>query len=404
MKRLFAIILCISIALMLAACSVDNPYEDYNSTSIAPTESNTAPKDDTTGPNTNQTFEQLPIFAVSVPTVTQEEKADDGTVIFRYTFQNISLVGPEPEVADEIILDFLNQIDATAADAEAIKTAAMSAYRNGETWNPYLCQITFEPMRIDTSVISFFGSYTNYSGEPHPETTYPSITYDLVNGRKLQLGDILTKMESSEPLYNCVIESLNEQKDDKQLYTGFKDTVKERFSKDITKDASWFLAQDGLCFYFSPYEIAPYSSGLIIAKIPYDSLTGILDDAYFPAEEDISGGDVRADVFNESDLEKYTQFSEIVMEEGSKILLHTDQSVYDIRIYSGSWSANGTVFTQEHAVFAAHTLTPGDAVMIESMFTDTLPNLQLTYRTNGNSVCKYISFDKQTNTVILIDG
>ncbi len=403
MKKFAAIICCISIMLTLIACSVNNPYKDYTSSTKNPSES-TAANDETTDATSNQPVKQLPMFAVSVPTVTQEEKADDGSVLFRYTYQNISLVGPEPEVADKIILDFLNRIDATAANADAIRTAAKSVYQAGNNWNPYLCQITFDPMRIDTSVISFFGSYANYSGTPHPETTFPSMTYDLLTGNTLKLGDILTQMESSDPLYNAVISALNAQKDEKQLYDGFEATVKERFSKDITNDDDWYLSQEGLCFYFSPYEVAPYSSGIVVAQIPYSSLAGILDDAYFPAEEDASFGVVKADVFNESDLDKFTQFSEVVLVDGAKILLHTDKSVYDIRITKGSWSANGTVFTPEHTVFAAYTLTPGDAVMVESEFSGTLPSLQLTYRSNSGSVCKYISFSTQSNSVILTDG
>ena len=309
MKQFAAIILCISIPLMLIACSVDTPYKDYTSTTKTTLESTEDTTTGTDSTSSDQAVEQLPMFAVSVPTVTQEEKAEDGSVLFRYTFQNISLVGPEPDVADKIIVDFLNRIDATAANAEAIRTAAKDAYQPGNAWNPYLCQLIFDPMRIDTSVISFFGSYANYSGTPHPETTFPSMTYDLLTGNTLKLGDILTQMESSDPLFNGVIEALNKQKDEKQLYDGFEATVKERFAKDITKDDSWYFSQEGLCFYFSPYEIAPYSSGVVVAQIPYSSLVGILKDAYFPAEEDASFGEIKADVFNESDLEKFTQFS-----------------------------------------------------------------------------------------------
>lgn len=404
MKQFAAIILCISIPLMLIACSVDTPYKDYTSTTKTTLESTEDTTTGTDSTSSDQAVEQLPMFAVSVPTVTQEEKAEDGSVLFRYTFQNISLVGPEPDVADKIIVDFLNRIDATAANAEAIRTAAKDAYQPGNAWNPYLCQLIFDPMRIDTSVISFFGSYANYSGTPHPETTFPSMTYDLLTGNTLKLGDILTQMESSDPLFNGVIEALNKQKDEKQLYDGFEATVKERFEKDITKDDSWYFSQEGLCFYFSPYEIAPYSSGVVVAQIPYSSLVGILKDAYFPAEEDASFGEIKADVFNESDLEKFTQFSEVILTDGAKILLHTDKSVYDIRITKGSLSANGAVFTPEHTVFAAYTLTPGDAVMVESSFSGTLPTLQLTYRTNDSSVCKYISFSAQSNSVNLTDS
>ncbi len=402
MKKTCAVLLIISILLLFGACSVsDDLYSYYPSTET--TDNTLQSSGETTEALVEQPVVQLPTVAVSVPTVTHEEKAEDGTVIFRYTTQNISLVGPEPEVADKIILDFLNRADATSVNAETICAAAKKAYKPGNAWSPYLSQITYEPMRIDEGVLSFFGSYTNYTGTPHPETTYPAITYDLTTGNLLQLSDILTDTDISDTLYASVIDALNAQKNEKYLYDGFEDTVKDRFAKDVLRDECWFLSQEGLCFYFSPYEIAPYSSGVIIAQIPYSALAGIMNDAYFPAEQDTSLGDIAANVFNESDLSNFTQFSEVILSDGSKILLHTDKSVYNIRITQGTWSANGTTFTPGHTVFAAYTLTHGDAVMVESAFSEALPTIQLSYDSNGKTVCKYISFGPKSNSVNLID-
>ena len=402
MRKILIMILAICLLLSLAGCTT--PANKTQGSTSSSTSAEPTAEDTTVASDADASVEQMPMVSVAVPVITQTEEAHDGTVIFNYTFQNISLIVPDPEVADKVIVDFLNRIDQTSSNAEAIRSAAQNNYTTGASWNPYLCQITYDPMRVDYGVLSMFGSYASYSGTPHPETSYVSANYDLVTGELLSLDDILTEDASADTLYQSVVDALTLLKEENYLYEGFEETVNDRFSKGLAHDDAWYFSQDGLCFYFSPYEIAPYSSGVIIAEVPYDQLTGILNDAYFPAERETAAGSVDVEIFDENDLEKFTQFAEIVLAEGSdKILLHTDKSVYDIRIETGSWSSDGSTFTPEHTVFAAYSLTPGDAIMVESQFKDTLPTLRLCYTTNGKTVWCYISLSDDGTVALTTD-
>ena len=38
--------------------------------------------------------------------------------------------------------------------------------------------------------------------------------------------------------------------------------------------------EEGIVFYFNPYEIAPYAGGIVEYKIPYDSLKDVLNKNY----------------------------------------------------------------------------------------------------------------------------
>ena len=143
---------------------------------------------------------------------------------------------------------------------------------------------------------------------------------------------------------------------------------------------------------FAPYEIAPYSSGTIHATIPYEKLTGILDDKYFPAEKETAAGTLYAELFSEDAAKKHTQFAEVILNNsGDKVLLHTDHYIQDLQIISGSWSADDSTFIPENVVFAAYGLTVGDAIMLETEFAPTAPTIQIRYTTHEKTITTYLS-------------
>lgn len=403
MRRIIPIILVFCLLTGLAGCSFlkDTTYGNETASTGNTTQND---QDDTTS-GSNITVQQLPMVAVAVPVVTKSETAEDGTVLFNSTFQNISLIVPDPEVADKIIIDFLNRTDVHTSN-DSILSLAKSIYTDGaESFTPYWAQITYEPMRLDKGVLGMFGSYASYTGAAHAEVLCRSVNYDMVTGKVLSLSDILTDTATSSDICQLVLDSLTAQKEEKGLYEGFETTVKDFFGNSTLSNADWFFSDTGLCFFFSPYEIAPYSCGAIIAEIPYSSLVGIMNDTYFPAERETAFGSVQAEVFDEATLDRFTQFAEVVLEEGSdKILLYTDKSVYDVRVETGTWSSDGSTFTPDHTVLAAYSLTPGDAIMIDSPLNNTLPTLRLSYNTNGETVRFYVTVNRSENTVSLIES
>lgn len=387
MKPYIAFFLIFSMLLSLAAC--DLPLKPAEDSTTSPTEAFTPPESTNSTTEPEPVLPQTPLITVSLPVITESSTTDDGTVLFNYTFQNISLVTPDADVADLVIIDFLNRIDATRASAESIHSMALSAYRGQTTWTPYLCMISYTPKRIDSGVLSMFGTQASYYGSPHPETVYSALNYDLVTGTALTLGDILSEGDFIDILLQFTLEALEEQKERSYLYSGYEQTVASLFSGSSLQN-SWFFSPEGLCFYFVPYEIAPYASGVITAEIPYEKLPGILKDAFFPSERDIAAGEVSVSLFKTADLEIYSRFSEVVLTPDSdKLLLHTDETVRNLVIETGTWSSSGSFFTAQHSVFAASSLSSGDAVMIETKLSHT-PTLRLQYDTDDQHVSMYI--------------
>ena len=387
MKSYIAFFLILSMLLSLAACGLPpKPTEDSTSSL---TEAFTPSESATGATEPEPMLPQTPLISVSLPVITESSTTDDGTVLFNYTFQNISLVTPDADVADLVIIDFLNRIDTTRTAAESIHAMALAAYKGQPSWTPYLCMISYAPKRIDSGVLSLFGTQASYYGSPHPETVYSALNYDLVTGTALTLGDILSEGDFIDILLQYTLEALAAQKESSYLYSGYEQTVASLFSGNSLQN-SWFFSPEGLCFYFVPYEIAPYASGVITAEIPYEKLPGILKDAFFPSERDIAAGEVSVSLFKTADLEIYSRFSELVLTPDSdKLLLHTDETIHNLVIETGNWSSTGSFFTAQHSVFAASSLSNGDAVMIETKLSHT-PALRLQYDTDDQHKSMYI--------------
>lgn len=299
--------------------------------------------------------EQQPMFAVALPVVTDEHKSDEDAVLLRSVYQNMELTVPDPEVADEVIIDFLNRIDPMTSESEALLAQAKDAYTPGAEFTPYLSQIIFTPERLDQGILSLMGEYVVYQGSAHPEVNTLSVTYDLTSGKALTSKDILLDGADMSALAESVLNALAEQKD--ALYEGYDSTVKA-----LLKDSeNWYLSKTGLVFYFSPYEIGPYASGVITAEIPYSALTGILNDAYFPAEKDTSFGHMDVTVFDVDAMASFTQIAEVVCaQDGQKAILYTQGLLENVRICT----------PDGFPVFASATLSPGDSILLHGAVAD----------------------------------
>lgn len=348
---------------------------------------------------------QQPLSAVSMPLVREETFADDGKLIFSYSYQNVFPFLQDSAVANSVSVDLLNRIDTHRSEAEAIRNAAMQAY-TAQNWIPYFCDTIYNPVRIDQGILSLLGSNITYQGGAHSSTLSLSATYDLVTGKALSLRDILTDTCTNEQLVSLILDALSPISD--SLYPEYAQVISDRFSgnyvwSDYSYTEDWYFSDTALCFYFSPYDIAPYFMGTVTAEIPYEQLTGVLKDDYFPAEAISFNGDIRAELFHPSNLEKYSQFVEVVLDrDGQAILLSTDTYVKDVKIEVGQLLGESTdSFFPTATVFAAECITSGDAVMLQANIPTDYPTLRLRYH-NGTALHEaFILINSADGSVVL---
>lgn len=375
MKRIIALFLLIS--LMLAACGNVNPDPADDVPTPSDTDTGSSATDETTQVNTVM----MPMITVSVPVVMNEKTADDGAVIFRGISQSMQLIMPDQEVADRIIIDFLSRIDNATSDNEGIIQQAQNNYDHSENWNPYFSSITYAPKRIDQSVLSLYGNSIHFSGGAHAEIISRAANYNVLTGDVLTLGSILVSEKAVDDICALVIEQLTAVKDEKYIRDGFEETVQQRFASEESYDENWYFSTNGLCFYFDHYAIAPYSSGVITAEIPYEDLVGIIDDSFFPPEVDGANGTVTAASANDVDMQQFSRISEVILKnEAPMYVIYTDGAVQNLRIEVVDAAWNGY-----YTVFAAQTLCEGDAIVVQadvSLFSQ----LTIVYESNGQTV------------------
>lgn len=383
MKKFLALFIVLAILSGCAAVQEPVPTETEAPTDAEPTVATpevTEPVETEPEP----VAEQLPMVAISIPTNVKTSTAEDGTVIFRQTSQSMQLTMRDPDVADKIILDFLNRTDAHNQAAADIEAEAQTADHSDPAGSIFFYDLIYNPTRIDHSVLSLYGEAVSYSGGNHPQRICTAANYNMVTGDVLTLGSILHHIDSKNTLVDLVLNSLDSIAEEKYLLDGYDDVVRKRFEKDESFDEDWYFTNEGLCFYFAPYEIAPYASGVIVAQIPYSELTGVIADEFFPAEEDLGTGNILTSHIDSADMDQFTQIAEITIDQaGEMIFLYTDGILRNVQIHAGAYNAERDVFVSNAVIFSTYTLTPGDALMLKIQISDDMADLQLTYESGG---------------------
>lgn len=338
-------------------------------------------------------YSQQTMFAISMPEVIETISADAGVVIFEHRHQTMQLVLQDPDVANKITLDYLNRLDASHAEAEEHSNAAKKQYVSGESWDEQFYDVFYSPTRIDQGLLSLAGTVTSYTGG-RPSQLCTAANYNMLTGDVLTLGSILYHADAKASLVDLVIQKAATIAAESQLYDDYADCIADRFSREESFDEDWYFTTSGLSFYFSPYEIAPYSAGIIRIEVPYSELSGVIADEFFPPEKDLLEGTLQINRFSDTELSAYSQIAEVVLEiSGERFLLSADGAVSDIRFEIGNWDSSNRIFYPRTTVFATATLTPGDAVMIQDEIFKDSSNLRISYHSG-----------KELHTVLLFQS
>lgn len=370
MKKI--LVLCICTALFLIGCN----------SNIEPAipEPTIAPVPTATEPNIQDTVEvQTQLLAVSVPTSTEKTILDDGSELFSYTSQHMQFLFPDEEVADKVILDFLNRVDIGRQDADTILEMAKHDYDENANWYPYFYQVLYSPMRIDYGVLSLYGTQSSYSGGVHGNISGVAANYDLMTGDILTLGSIMHENADKEDFINIIIESLDPMAEEFFLYDDYMDGVRNRLDVDENLYEDFYFTNTGLCFFFSPYEIAPYSSGVITVEIPYNELPGLIYDGYFPAEQERTHGNLLTAEVSKINMEQFDNMAEVNLASGeSALVAYPNGTIKNVQLLVST----DEMSMPEYTVFAAYEMSDKDAVIINVDDSD-IDDIQIQYSSDN---------------------
>lgn len=398
MKKLLAAALCLCMILCAAGCSSQGDIPPDSKSTTAPNLIIDSPSE----PFHPEDLAQ-PMHAIVLPSVTETVFAEDGAELFRMTYQKAQLILNGTDVEDIITGDLQSRMGRVISDAADIEALAQADYPEAENWSAYFVSVGYTPTRLDQAVMSLFGNLSSYSGGPHPSLVTDSVTYDLKTGEVLTLDKILREDCTGEALSALIISSLDDVKD--ELYYDYDTVLKDRFSGDLRSITDWYFSRNGLCFHFSPYDIAPYSSGTVIAEITYSNLSGVLLEQYLPVPIEDATGSMYAESYLQDDDERFTFTADVIVDDnGSDVLIYSDATVTDVRIETGTWYSDGSQYAATSTIFAADSVGIGNAIRLRADLTDEDTVFRLVYRSGDREVSAFIVYDESGDSILLAHG
>ena len=117
--------------------------------------------------------------------------------------------------------------------------------------------------RADSNVFSVLYYGSAYEGGAHGYYYCFGENYDTKTGELLNLDDVVIDLEALPVL---VQEQLEQFWDPASFYDDLD--LAQHFKENL-ENITWTLDYHGITFYFNPYEIAPYASGIQVVTVPF---------------------------------------------------------------------------------------------------------------------------------------
>lgn len=361
---LVALVLCLVLVLMMTGV-LHFPQISLPPVTTAPSASGTTVSSvPGTQESENNNYVRQNMVSISLPEITETVVAADGVTLFRHTFQDVVLSCPNPRVSKAVTLDLLQRMDVNAATV-AILSDLTQYYTPGTPWNMLYYDLVYTPTRIDSAILSLKGIEEIYSGSGEASYSIVCINYYMPTGSVMTLSQTLSEESGAQDgLLQALLQVLTQNAENWGLFDDFRESVEDYFASYLQQESIWYLSAEGLNICFAPYEVAPHSSGTIVATIPYENLAGILRSDLLPAEHSPVTGSVTVADLATAPLDRYTHFAECILSaEGTNHLLTTNTIVYDVRLELGTYGDDG-IFYPSSTVFAANSLCSDQAIRL----------------------------------------
>ena len=184
-----------------------------------------------------------------------------------------------PKLADALAeLNDDQSVAATAFVQEMLPYAEEALASNPEYFGGFTSNAAYTIQRADNKILSIRVDGDEYTGGVHPNYGVYGVNIDPITGEKMELTDILTDTEAIYPLLE---EKLAENYPEETFF-GSLDELLQSYQPE---DFGWTLGYQGITFYFSPYDIAPYAAGLLTATIWFDEMPSLFREEYITAPE-----------------------------------------------------------------------------------------------------------------------
>lgn len=164
--------------------------------------------------------------------------------------------------------------------AQLSEDALPEAKENADSFETYRIFEEVHVRRADSSVLSLLYSDSYYAGGSHGSYYKTGITFDTQTGKKLSLTDVVTDI-------NAISENIKTQLYSKhssdEFYADFDFTS---YFIENYDNITWVLDYHGITFFFDPYEIGPYSTGIVTVTVANSEYPNAIKQNYQNIPED----------------------------------------------------------------------------------------------------------------------
>lgn len=368
MKKTISMLLCCAMLGTLCACQHGGDYE-------------------------KRTYVPQFDMTVSYGFEDEELKSDNGTTYYRQSLGTATVSSKDERAAERINSSLAELYVRFGADAEYTRRVAEDQTDGEQIALSYYCAPSVT--RCDTRVLSAVFDVSQDIGGIHADSTRTSRSYNADNGSLLTLADIAKNEEQLKTFIKNYVIGLAAGDDYKEggvsiLFDDFESTINDL----VDAGANWYFSDGGLVFYANPYDIAPYSRGVLLFEIPYSALEEFIDEGFMPAEYEGENGMLLADDGDKLDRSSLNILGTVTVDEdGQSVVLSAEETVYNVKIY-----------TSGRMLWQRNYLTTGEGVEVKSFIPDAQPSIAVSYElADGTEIVRGIFQSGKDGSILLVD-
>lgn len=146
---------------------------------------------------------------------------------------------------------------------------------------PSTLEIGYDAATLSNDIVSVQMTISTYIvGAAHPNTHTRTVSYDLKNGKPIQLSDLFVSGSN----YLVVLSRLAAADLTAQIAGAAgaaipldQNQIAQGTAPTADNFKSFVLKRDSLILIFDPYQVGPYAAGILQVSIPYSKLSSVLD-------------------------------------------------------------------------------------------------------------------------------
>lgn len=248
-------------------------------------------------------------------------------------------------------------------------------------------------LRIDSQVLTLLYNDYMYTGGAHGSYGYEGYCFDLSDGHLLTLEELSSDYEAlSAFLVDYMVQMVESDEELAQRIdisllpegSGYAEIL-----SPLLREGSWYFSSDGLVIFPDLYEISSYAAGIVEFVIPYDALTGYVDEKWIPVPVEGSGSIELIKAEDMVDGSTPIVDKLVVGQEGAEFYLVAQGSVSSLTVTEGDYADK---FYPSSTLWSCSALEDG-ALQMVCPLPEGMPEIQISYRNDQGQQQFYLTVD-----------